>query len=59
MATNKQTNLVYKERRSLALLKEPRREGGAGGANFGWQQKEELSHICNASEVSFDVEMSD
>jgi len=40
------------------LLKEPRREGGTGGANFGWQQKKELSHICNASEVSFDVEMS-
>jgi hypothetical protein len=34
-------------------------EGGTGGANFGWQQKKELSHICNASEVSFDLGMSD
>jgi hypothetical protein len=55
---NKQTNKPSLQRKSSALLKEPRREGGTGGANFGWQQKKELSHICNSSEVSFDVEMS-
>jgi hypothetical protein len=53
------TNKPSLQRKSSALLKEPRREGGTGGATFGWQQKKELSHICNASEVSFDVEMSD
>jgi hypothetical protein len=47
------TNKPSLQRKSSALLKEPRREGGTGGANFGWQQKKELSHICKCIRGEF------